>query len=85
MQLGMYSIKDIKINEFISPISSKHNMEAIREFTTAVRNPQSNLFHYPEDFELWKLGHFDTEKGTFNEDKQCLTNGVQAKGEPQNA
>lgn len=65
MILKMYTIRDAKIGAFRAPFFQNTHGEAERSFMTAVNDPQSQLHAYPEDFDLYYLGDYDDQSGTF--------------------
>lgn len=70
MILGMYSIKDAKTG-YMTPVLEQNDAAALRNFSHAVNQPDSIMHDCPNDFALYKVGYFDTDKGvaTFELDK----------------
>ena len=62
----IYTIKDNKANMFNVPFYSIHKNDAVRSFTRAASDPQTNLNQFPNDFDLYYLGTFDEETSKFN-------------------
>nr|DAK07962.1 MAG TPA: DNA binding protein [Microviridae sp.] len=62
MKMGLYSIKDAKTG-FMTPVLEQGDAAALRNFSHAVNQPDSIMYAYPNDFSLFKLAHFDTDKG----------------------
>lgn len=62
----MFSIRDGKAETFYPPFFKPSHGEAERDIRTATNDPKSVLSQYPEDFDLYYLGEFDTNTGKFN-------------------
>lgn len=65
MQLKAYSVRDQKGEVFHTPFFKKTHGEAERDFTALVRDNKSTLNQFPDDFDLYFVGHYDDQKGTF--------------------
>lgn len=67
MQLAIVAIKDLKTGTFMAPGHIHNVAAAVRDFETGINRPDenSNLYMYPSDFELWKLGTWDDITGEF--------------------
>lgn len=63
MILEVYSIRDAKAEYFNTPFFQKTKGEAIRNFSNAVNDEKTQLNQHPEDFDLWKIGQWDDQKG----------------------
>ena len=61
--VNIYSIKDVKPPKFFSPFTAENHDVAVRHFSGAFRDPNSQWNQYPDDFELWCLGAFDQQFG----------------------
>lgn len=82
MRLKLYAIHDQAVKEFIGPEVCKTHAEAERKFRMNV-NKEENGFLYanPENFNLYHIGDYDTEKGQLlplNE-PQHIMSAVQCK------
>lgn len=64
-KLKMFCVFDSKIGEYMQPFFATHSGEALRGWEQLVNDGKSNLFQYPEDFSLFEIGTFDTEKAVF--------------------
>lgn len=64
MELKMYAIRDAKGETFGNPFFKHMHGEAERDFTAACRDPKTSIHQFPEDFDLYHLGVYDTVKGT---------------------
>ena len=62
MKYGIYSIRDSKTG-FYPPMTDQSDQSAIRNFSYAVNN-EGVMNYSPKDFDLYRLGEFDTEDGT---------------------
>lgn len=66
MIISVYGVKDLVVNQFLSPFHMRTHEEAIRAFKhEATTNPNSNFKQHPNDFHLFHLGEFDSEHGVF--------------------
>lgn len=64
MKMIIVGIFDRKAQAFIEMTSTPSIGVAARQFTEAVNKPsESPIYKWPEDFELYELGIWDTESG----------------------
>jgi len=84
MRLFLYGVKDLKAGAFTSPpFGAVTRGVAIRMFSQALNDPNSDLGKYPADFELWELGVFDQENGGISSLSSALGLGTSFKeGQP---
>lgn len=61
MKYPIYSYRDLKVG-FGAPATDMNDQSAIRGFSYAINNPGIMNFS-PKDYDLYKIGEFDTEKG----------------------
>lgn len=61
--LKIFSVKDVKADAFLHPFLTHNSATAEREFRRMVLEPQSNMFHNPQDFELYEVGNWNDEVG----------------------
>lgn len=66
-KLGIYSVLDKKANRYATPFFASNDDVAQRMFDDVCRNEQSDLFKYPEDFRLVRLGFFIQDDEPLNE------------------
>lgn len=59
----MFSIRDAKADTYFNPFYSPTQPEAERQFAAVANDPKSTIFQFPEDFDLFLLGEFDTNTG----------------------
>lgn len=64
--MQVFAIYDAKVGAFGHPIFVRSEGEAVRSFTTVVRQPGSQIHEFPQDFALYALGSFDEKEGLFN-------------------
>ena len=70
MKQTLYAIKDIKSGSFGSPVAEINEAVFIRTLTKEINeNTRSSLYSWPEDFQLFKIGEYDTETGSI---KACV-------------
>lgn len=62
MRVKVFAIEDLK-SGFGNPFVAVNEQIAKRDFVRLVRDPDSMLFHNPEDFRLMHIGSFDAETG----------------------
>lgn len=62
MKFNCYSIRDSKTG-FLSPAFEVNDQVAMRNFSHAVSNSDSVLFSHARDFDLYKIGTFDSDTG----------------------
>ena len=63
MKMNLYSVRDIKAG-YGNPYCMQNDEMAIRDIKLAVNSDKPNIIkQFPEDFELTRLGTFDTETG----------------------
>lgn len=72
MIYGVYSVKDLKTGYL--PITYDVNDDsACRNFQIACNaNKGSTFFQFPGDYQLWKIGSFDTSTGEIKSDLKFL-------------
>jgi len=57
----LFSVYDSKAQAYANPFTSVTQQVAIRDFTQAARDENSQLCKFPGDFTLVELGEFDDE------------------------
>lgn len=62
MKLCLYSMRDLK-GGFTPPNADVNDATALRNFAFAVNNSDSVMNFQPQDFQLFKVGEFDSEIG----------------------
>lgn len=62
MKYPIYSYRDTKAG-FGNPVCDMSDQTAIRGFSFAINNRDGLMNYAPKDFDLYKIGTFDTEKG----------------------
>lgn len=68
MELKMFSIRDAKGEIYNPPFYQKTHGEAERNFRELVKDAQSMISKYPEDYDLYFLGTYDDQTGTVKSD-----------------
>ena len=61
MKYGIYSVRD-KLSGYMNISLEKGDAIATRSFTTLVNTPDTVLFANPGDYDLYKVGEFDSER-----------------------
>uniref|UniRef100_A0AAU8AYL0 Nonstructural protein n=1 Tax=Dulem virus 166 TaxID=3145643 RepID=A0AAU8AYL0_9VIRU len=62
MIYAIYAIRDAKVG-FLSLTVEQNDAVALRNFEHAKLNAQSLMFSHPGDFDLYKLGNYNTDTG----------------------
>lgn len=65
MKLKAFAAHDSKLGTFMSPFFFQHTGQALRFFQEGCENPQSVMAKHPKDFQLFEVGSFDLEGGSF--------------------
>lgn len=63
MQQKMYSIRDSKADIYHIPFFKNTHGEAERDFSQIANDEKSTISKYPEDFDLYYVGEYDTSTG----------------------
>lgn len=63
MTKTMFSVKDNKSGLFFNPQVNVHRANVIRGLQQELKNPESVISQYPEDYTLYELGQFNDETG----------------------
>lgn len=70
MIANLYSLRDLK-SQFTPPIALKNDDMAKRYMAQLVEEDKT-INKFPEDFDLVRVGKFDTENGTLQEPENTL-------------
>lgn len=62
MIVNLYSMRDLKSN-FMAPNISTNDAVAMRNFESAIEQSHDALFTHRSDFQLFRVGSFDTDRG----------------------
>lgn len=62
MKYPMYSVRDVKAG-FMPPTCDQSDQSAIRGFSYSINGNTGLMNFAPKDFDLYKVGEFDTDKG----------------------
>ena len=63
MELQAYSIYDSAAKNYNNPFFVNHVQQAIRALTAQVKDPATNISHFPEDYTLFHIGSYDSSTG----------------------
>jgi len=69
--LQVYSLLDRKLREFGPPFCER-NEDTAKRFLNDSISAESVVGKYPEDFDLYRLGEFDPERGLLHGDDAPL-------------
>lgn len=59
----VFAIRDAKAENYFNPFYAPTAGEAERNFTAVAMDPKSTICQFPEDFDLFYLGEYDTNSG----------------------
>lgn len=63
MMRQLYSIRDDETSAFMDGFFDSHDIEAKRQFSQVVNNPQTKINKFPKSFSLYRLGTMETSTG----------------------
>ncbi|QXP08398.1 MAG: nonstructural protein [Arizlama microvirus] len=63
MILSIFAVKDNKASCYNRPFAEINVLNAVRGLSVAVNNQESQIMHFPEDFDLYQIGTFDDVTG----------------------
>lgn len=63
MTMKLYAVRDVKADAFGAPMSIATKGLALRSFSDACLQPNSELGRYPEDYMLYELGSYEPNSG----------------------
>lgn len=68
MRLLCFCVKDRATDAFGNPMFMLATGQAVRSFSDEVNRAgdDNQLYQHPDDFDLYELGDFDTESGSFD-------------------
>lgn len=72
----VYTVYDSKAEAYLFPISYQSKGQAVRAFSEAANDKNSNIGKYPEDFTMFELGEFDDVDCSFKFHKAPVAVGV---------
>jgi len=67
---NIYSVFDKKAQLFCAPFYSVNDQTALRDFTRAANDQDSDINRYSLDYSLYYIGSFDDESGHISTDVQ---------------
>ncbi len=62
MILQLYCVYDNKLEEYLPPFHSANDATAVRAFEGAISQETHDFHTHSEDYSLWLIGNFETEK-----------------------
>lgn len=65
MKTNVYSIYDEKAQAYLPPFYFDHHGQALRAFQSSLKDKNSNISQYPEDYSIYHLGEFNKVSGKF--------------------
>lgn len=80
MKYPMYSYRDTKVG-FMPPQCDQNDLTAKRGFAFAVNNNKGVMNFAPKDYDLYKVGFFDTNSGeVISQVPELICSGSQVYG-----
>jgi len=79
MVLLLCAVKDIKTNRFNRPFPESDKINAIRGLSMVVNDPNTQIHHFPQDFELWQVATFDDMNGQITENHEFIESALSLK------
>lgn len=61
--MKLFAVYDKKAAAFGTPYTSQNDGTACRSFERACKDPSLEIHQFPDDYQLFALGDFDTESG----------------------
>lgn len=61
MKTELYAMRDVKVGNYLPPLVCLNLPDALRRFTGFASKPGTDVFQYPEEFEIYKLGTYNDE------------------------
>lgn len=84
------SVRDSATQAFSQPMFVPSPAFGLRAFSDEVNraDPSNQLYRHPGDYELWVIGYFDEDSGTFlngegDAGRRCLARGVDVQVKPE--
>lgn len=68
MKYGIYSVRD-KLSGYLNMFLEKSDAHATRNFSIIVNDDTSVISSCPGDYDLYRIGSFDTDSGCLSGDK----------------
>jgi hypothetical protein len=65
VRVSIFSIHDSKLGSFLQPFFSANKATAIRSVVQTLKDGDTNFSKFPSDFNLYFLGFFDDDSGSF--------------------
>lgn len=68
MILSVFTVRDRATDQFGTPMFMVNNGQAIRSFSDEINraDKDNQLFNHSEDFDLYRIGTFNTDSGEFD-------------------
>lgn len=81
MKINLYSLKDTKLGKFCQPFTAPNDEIAKRMLNSTINAGGNNIAEYPEDFQLFKLGHYEEDTGELTTENEFIANATEFKKE----
>ena len=78
MIYGLYCVKDLKTG-YLTPMTDMNDYSAMRNFEHACSNIDSLFYTHPGDYQLFKIGTFNTEDATIVTENTFIMDAPQRK------
>ncbi len=72
----VFAVFDSKVGAYLLPFFSRNRAVALRSFTTAVQDVNSDFHRYAADYTLFEIGVWEPEKGIYTPHETKLSLGL---------
>lgn len=72
MKLMIYSVYDKKTNVYFPPNFAQNDADVLRQFRLRFQDEKNIVHHYPEDYDIYRIGEFDDWKGKIEPEDQPI-------------
>lgn len=80
MKQLLYSLRDNKVSAFSPPMAVIADIDARRELYSGTYNQNTKMSQFPQDFDLYLVGVFDTDSGEIISQKpEFVVNALENK------
>lgn len=76
MKFKVFSVRDSKVDAFMRPFFAQTTGEGLRIWEDSVKSEGSGFQKHPDDYCLFEIGEFDSEKGLLSPLLQPMSLGL---------
>ena len=85
MKLNIYAIFDTASGLYLRPMFAQADGEALRAFSDAILDAESELGKHPEDYSIHRLGIYDDNTGKITDEiNSCMSTGLECVARSRN-